>query len=272
MWAAYKKQDPPPHRVKPIPIRVLRRIALLAERSALQFDKSVSDMITIAFFFLLRPGEYTDTNSESTPFTLQDVQLFYGPHQRIDLRTATDAQLRNATYATLTFTTQKNGVRGEVIGLARSGDPLLCPVMALVRRILYLRRNGAPPNTPLSRLYRQPNVVLGGPKRVTPSHITTALRDATKSLGPSLGFLPSDVSARSLRAAGANALLLSNVDPNIIRLIGRWKSDEMLRYLHVQAAPLMEDYSRRMITGGDYSLLPNQMVPLLPAANLVPLR
>ena len=143
--------------------------------------------------------------------------------------------------------------------------------MALVRRVLYLRAHGAPPNTPLSRLYQQPNVVLGGPTRVTPTHITNELREATKSLGPSLGFLPSDVSARSLRAAGANALLLSNVDPNIIRLIGRWKSDEMLRYLHVQAAPLMEDYSRRMLVGGDYSLLPNQMVPLLPEANLVPL-
>ena len=113
--------------------------------------------------------------------------------------------------------------------------------------------------------------IADGPTRVTPSHITTALRETTKSLGPSLGFLPADVSARSLRAAGANPLLLSNVDPNIIRLIGRWKSDEMLRYLHVQAAPLMEDYSRRMITGGDYSLLPNQMVPLLPEAYLVPM-
>ena len=49
----------------------------------------------------------------------------------------------------------------------------------------------------------------------------------------------------------------------------------MLRYLTVQAGPLMEDYSRRMITGGEYNLLPNAMlVPqeLLPDHDLVPLR
>ena len=46
--------------------------------------------------------------------------------------------------------------------------------------------------------------------------------------------------------------------PQIIRLIGRWKSDEMLRYLHVQAAPLMADYAKRMLQGGHYTLLPTE--------------
>jgi hypothetical protein len=33
------------------------------------------------------------------------------------------------------------------------------------------------------------------------------------------------------------ALLNGGVDTDIIRLIGRWRSDKMLRYLHVQAEP-----------------------------------
>ena len=260
-WSAWKKIDPPPLRVKPIPIKVLRRVATLAKLSSLQFQKGVSDMITLAFFFLLRPGEYTDTNSESTPFTLGDVQLWIGPNHRLDLKTATAAELRTATFATLTFTTQKNGVRGEVIGLGLSGDPLLCPVGALVRRILYLRSHGATDKTPLSRLFKERKVALGGPTHIQPKHITKELREAVTSIGPRLGFVANDVSARSLRAAGANALLLADVDTNIIRIIGRWKSDEMLRYLTCQAAPLMEHYSRKMLAGGDYVLLPNKMVP-----------
>ena len=49
----------------------------------------------------------------------------------------------------------------------------------------------------------------------------------------------------------------------LFRLIGRWRSDEMLHYLHVQAAPLMvADYSRRMLESGQYTLIPNQMVPI----------
>jgi hypothetical protein len=108
-------------------------------------------------------------------------------------------------------------VRGEVIGHARSGDQFLCPVnvKAIVRRVIYLRSNNAPPNTPLSRVY---NTNL----RVTAKLITQTLRDSIDYLGATnIGFLTKEVSARSLRAAGAQALLLGKVDTNVIRLIGR---------------------------------------------------
>ncbi len=76
------------------------------------------------------------------------------------------------------------------------------------------------------------------PDKVTASYLTTCICDAVAVLGPDLGFLPSEVSAQCLQTAGATALLLAQVDPNVIRLIGRWRSDKMLRYLHVQAYPL----------------------------------
>ena len=41
--------------------------------------------------------------------------------------------LLTATFVSLEFSTQKNGVRGEVIGLGRSGDPNFCPVLAAAR-------------------------------------------------------------------------------------------------------------------------------------------
>jgi len=209
-------------------------------------------MIIIAFFFLLRPGEYTDAPSDTVPFTLGNVQLFIGP-RRLDLNTTPIAELSQARFASLTFGDQKNGVRGEVIGLARSGDPYVCPVLAIVRRVIHLRTHSAPLDTPLARVY-------GSSSRVTPAAITKSLRDAVTFLGPDLGFLASDVSARSLRAAGATALLVARVDTDIIRLLGRWRSDEMLRYLHLQAAPVMANYASRML-GADYSLIPNQLVP-----------
>ena len=255
MIAAWKKQDPPPHRVKPVPIQVIRRIAFLAQHSTHNSHllQATADMIIIAFFYLLRPGEYTDAPSETSPFRLTDVQLFIGS-TRLDLWAASAEQLRQARFASLTFTDQKNCVRNEVIGLARSGDSYLCPVKAIARRVLYLRAHNAPPNTPLARVFNSSS-------RVTSAQITTTIKQAVCDLGTDLGFLPSDVSARCLRAAGATALLLGKVDSDVIRLIGRWRSDEMLRYLHIQAAPLMSDYSRIMLHAGDYSLIPNQLVP-----------
>ena len=256
MWRCYSKADPPPDRVKPVPIQVLRHIMTIALAADNEEILAVADMITLAFFFLLRPGEYTDSPSDTKPFHLEDVQIFVGP-QRLNLLTASTAQLQAATFVSLTFTEQKNGVRGEVIGLGRSGNPNLCPVNALVRRVLHLRQHNAAMNTPLLRVF-----VNSRWKKITPAAITRALRDAVIFLSPaSLGFLPTDVSARCLRAAGANALLCANIDTDVIRLLGRWRSDEMLRYLHLQASPIMQNFSQAMLTGGQFTLIPNQLVP-----------
>jgi hypothetical protein len=57
------------------------------------------------------------------------------------------------------------------------------------------------------------------------------------------------------------ALLVSKVDTDLIRLLGRWRSNEMLRYLHLQAKPIMHRFARLMVTHGNYHLLPNSNVP-----------
>ena len=252
----YKKQDPPPDRVKPVPVTVIRHIAHAARSDPNPGNLAIAGMIALAFFFLLRPGEYTATISDTTPFQVGDVQLFVGLH-RLNLETASDAELLAATFGSLTFTTQKNGVRGEVIGLARSGNPDLCPVLTLARRIIHLRRYGALPQTPLSAYFNGTSW-----SRVTPQDITDALRMAVIALGPStLGFLPSDISARCLRASGAMALFCAGVDSDHLRLLGRWRSDEMFRYLTLQAEPVMRNYSSLMLQGGAFRLNPNNLVP-----------
>ena len=93
--------------------------------------------------------------------------------------------------------------------------------------------------------------------------ITAHLKALVKLLaGTHLWFTYKDVSARSLWAAGAMALLCSGVYNNIISLIGRCRSDEMLRYLHVQAEPIMRKFSKLMISHGNYNLLPHNEVPI----------
>ena len=255
--SAWKKSDATPKRVKPIPLQVIRRIASTSYPTfASPLCKAIADMIILAFFFLLRPGEYTDNDGDTDkhPFRIEDVQLFIGD-TRLNLLTDPESRLKQARFASLTFTSQKNGVRGEVIGLACSGDPVMCPVKSIVRRILYLRQHGAIPSTPLAHVYNST-------KLVTAAAITDCIRSAVSDLGPTLGFMPCDVSARCLRAAGATALLLAQVDTDIIRLIGRWRSDEMLRYLHVQAYPLMRNYAQQMLSAGTYTLIPNHLVPM----------
>ena len=256
----YQRVDPPPTRVKPNPFQIVDHANRVANLSNDPISLATADLATLGFFFLLRPGEHTHppANSTSQPFRLRDVAFGFGS-QSYPAATASPAHIRLATFATLTFTTQKNGVEGEIVGHARSGHSTTCPVAALIRRVLHLRAHNASPTTTLCTVYTSATRT----RPVTAAILTATLRSAAAAL-PDLGFKPTDISARALRAGGAMALLCAQVDSNIIQLVGRWRSDEMLRYLHLQAYPLMRHLAPSMVRGGQFRMLSHQTMP--PAA------
>ena len=114
-------------------------------------------------------------------------------------------------------------MRGEVAGNGTSGDSLMRPKIALVFRVLYLRKQGANPYKNLDTFKRGGRWV-----NITPKDIIIMLKDAVHFLAPSLGFTPKYVSAQYLCAAGAMEILCYGVDNKIIKLVGLWRSDEML--------------------------------------------
>jgi hypothetical protein len=245
---SYAKEDASPRRVKPIPLPILHQATAIATAANDPVSLALSDMMWIAFFFLLRPGEYTQPAEDSHPFRLADIRLWKNSIA-VDCFTGSANDLLNCTFVSLIFTTQKNGTRGEAIGHGATNNPLACPVRSVARCILYLRQFQAPPTTFLCAI---------GPsfQPLTSSGLTALLRQACFSLGNPSGFLPSDITAKSLHASGAMALLNGNVDHDVIQLIGRWKSDSSLRYLHVQAHNLMNGFADVMLQGGNYNLIP----------------
>ena len=64
------------------------------------------------------------------------------------------------------------------------------------------------------------------------------------------GLAPQEISARSLRAGGAMALLCGNVDFDLIKMLGRWHSDAMMRCLFVQAQPVMKKFAVAVFNNG----------------------
>ena len=124
-FRCYSQQDPPPSWVNPIPVQVLRKLACVAAASRDHELQAVANMIIVTFFFLLRPGEYTGTKSDSFPFRPANVTFSFG-HTVFNTSTATDNDLAATTFVMLTFSTQKNGVRGGKIGHGATGYPLLC--------------------------------------------------------------------------------------------------------------------------------------------------
>lgn len=252
----YARHDPPASRVKPIPFPILQHM----QTSALTtHDHAVADLAIVGFFFLLRPGEHvqSQSTSDTRPFTLRDVTFQLGT-TLLPAASTDPAVFALATFVTLRFTRQKNGTENEIIGHARSGHTTICPVLALIRRCTNLRLHQAPPTTPLSTVYTTPTHAI----TVNAATLTAHLRRSAAVLQPTTGFDPADVSSRALRAGGAMALLCAEVDSDTIQLLGRWKSNQMLRYLHVQAHTKVHTFSKRMVQNGDFRLLHNQSHPI----------
>jgi hypothetical protein len=222
LFAAYAKKDGPPVHVKPVPIQVIQHTLALATTSPSADNLAMANMILIAFFFLMQPGEQTVTK-DNTPFKLHNIQLHVGAH-RYNATTIPLHLLPSASFVTYTYDTQKNQLHNKATGLGHSSIGGCCPLAATAQQVQYLREHNAPPDTPLGTYF----LLNGSSNTVTSNHITKTLRFSLHFFSTTLGITSQDISAHSLRAAGAMALLCANVDHDTICLIGRWRSDKML--------------------------------------------
>ena len=256
-------EDDPTSRTYPVNTTIIRELPAVLDTGHDKFGSTnihVIDLIIVAFFWLLRPAEYLESTTEegrSQAFRFCDIQLtidgtiYSAPSAPLnDLNS-----INRVTHAHLTFTDQKNAVRGELIGHSTTNDPFFCPVKALARIARHLRINHAPHDTPIHRHYNS-NPLHRGWYNTKSTFVTNALRHAADSLQTTTGIEPHLLSARSLRPGGATALLCADIDSDHIKLLGRWKSDAMLRYLRIQAATQRGNYAQRMLDHGDYTFAP----------------
>ena len=85
LYKAYENADPAPQRVKPIPFQVLHHAHQQLNPLSNDFDHAIIDLVWIAVFFLLRPGEYAKSR-ENTPLSLANIALLIG-HRQLNLYT-----------------------------------------------------------------------------------------------------------------------------------------------------------------------------------------
>ena len=123
-------------------------------------------------------------------------------------------------------------------------DSHLCPCKSLVYLARHLRSHNVPEKTPICTYFDNARKR----QEVLATHVTNALRWAAKHIEHKTGIpFHLVISARSLRPGGATALLWANVDKTLIQLIGCWKSNAMLHYLHVFAMNASQRLSSDMV-------------------------
>ena len=135
--SALADQDSPATRAYPANLTILRAAAqILDTRHTVDgpANTHVLDLMVVGFFGLLRPAEYLygSGKTRSQAFCLCDIHLTVdGAVLPVSSPLLNDETLLRISHATLTFSDQTAGVRGEAITHRSNSDPFLCPSKAL---------------------------------------------------------------------------------------------------------------------------------------------
>ena len=252
MLDGYAKDDPPTRKMLPLETDVPELLVEMGYSSAgTAQTQAVGDLTLIAFYYLLRIGEYTvkskrNNTKQTVQFKLEDV-TFYKKTKWGQLRclpkNAPYQLVLSADSATLKLDNQKNGWKGVCVHQETNGEALYCPIRALGRRVVHLRQHGAAKNSFLSTFYHE-----GKKYDVIGEDVSKALKMAATLLDyPEARGIPIDlIDTHSLRCGGANALALSGYSDTQIQKMGRWRGATFKEYIREQLACYSEGMTTKM--------------------------
>lgn len=241
----YRRADPPSQPKLAVPLVVPRHLVLKGSIGT-EKQKAVGDLALIAFYYLLRVGEYTyhkkSEKRRTKQFRVSDVALWAG-NTRLNPALPLQYLYTHCTAATLSISNQKNGKRSQVIHQEATCDKD-CPIKAVIRRIKHIYAHTADQNTMLGTYFAAPHP-LG--RALTAADINTAVKSSVSELGLERnGLHRNHVGSHSLRAGGAMAMHLHGIPHNTIKKMGRWSSDTFLMYIHEQISAFSENVSKLM--------------------------
>ena len=276
MLAGWKKLDPPTVKKLPVAIDIPELLVKFGHAShSNELDRAIGDLVIVAFYYLLRVGEYTikgnrNNSKQTVQFRLQDVTFFKRDHAgrlRQLSRFASDEDILTADGATLKLDNQKNGWKGVCVHQEHNGERLGCPVRALGRRYVHIRPNTSDSSTFLSAFF-----VRTARFDVTDGDIRRSLKQAAIALQyPEFKGIPIQrIDTHSLRSGGANALSLAGYSDREIQKMGRWRSATFKEYVREELACFSAGMSTSMkrhfhfvnIAGGVYTDVTDQVIPL----------
>ena len=228
-------------------------------------EKAVGDWSLIAYYYLLRIGEYTVKKSrnyskQTRQFKMEDVTFFNkdkGGRVRKLAWDAPDDEIMGACSATLKLDNQKNGYKNVCVHHHDNGEVVNSPSKALGRRYCHIRAHTKDMSTWLSAYW-----VDGVRGDINNEDISSALKWAATRLDypGSRGVPISRIDTHSLRIGGACALALAGYSDTQIQKMGRWRSATFKEYVREELHCYAEGMSASMkklfgfvnIAGGDF--------------------
>jgi hypothetical protein len=254
MLDGFIRDDPPTMKKLPVEVDVPEWLMERGQKpEATALEAAVGCLTIMAFYYLLRVGEYTKKSSRNNTkltvqFKMKDV-VFFKRNKLGQLRqlgkNAPDSEILTADSTTLKLDDQKNGHKGVCINHEANGDPIFCPNRAVAMRYVYIRaRMKGDWKTNLSAYWDE-----NGTRRdVTDKDISEGLKMAATTLEyPETRGIPIErVDTHSLRGGGANALSLNGYSDTQIQKLGRWRGETFKEYIREELATFAEGMSKAM--------------------------
>jgi hypothetical protein len=162
MLDGFRKEYPPTTKQLPVKADVSEFLVKLGqEPKARELDRAIGDLTTIAFYYLLRIGEYTtkgtrNSSKQTEEFKLGDITFFQTDAQgnlRCLPRDAHADLIESADGAAMKLDNQKNGWKGVCVYQQANGDRVNFPVRALGQQYVHLRLHGATNRIIISAYY-----------------------------------------------------------------------------------------------------------------------
>jgi len=231
----YKREDPATEKQLAVPVDVPNHVFLATRTGRNSKEKAIGELTLIAFYFLLRVGEYTyhGTGKRRTQqFRLGDIK-FFTANTMVPLEQLKQ-HAQGITLVSMTIDNQKNGQRGQTLSHhAVNTDTACCPVQALVSRTIDMLAMGATADTLICAFK---NVKSMAWQFVRSTDIVKAVQNSVYALGLTEkgGYTLKQVGSHSLRAGGVMALYLTKHSPMEIQRAGRWTSNTFMEYIHSQ--------------------------------------
>ena len=232
---------------------VLRK---MMELSISDFQKFQTWLLIGAIFFAMRSCEYVRTSYKEENKRTRTIRLrniIFKKKGRVVKHDSDD--LLNSEMVMITFEFQKNNVRNKSVHMFRTGDALLCPVVAwatIIRKILM--------TVPLASGHTKVCEYMdnGTVREITSAMLRTRLRNIVDVIGHKvLGFTKDEVGLHSIRSGGAMAMFLSGVPEIVIQRIGRWESTAFMEYIREQVETFTYGVSKSMLNHESFFHLNN---------------
>lgn len=242
MYKHFGREDPAPKSQHALPNTTVEWVAANMWTGRPR-DRVTSYLVVLAYFYLLRVGEYTPEDNrtrdkQTIPLRKCDVQILRNGRP-LD-RNAPLETLLSGDGVTICLENQKNGIKDQSLFHDASGRARMCPKDAMAYLLNEVR--GLPDDTPLGSFISGGKVM-----RVRSADVRGMVRLAAVEDGlDKRGYDLQRIGSHSLRSGGAVRLKIAGADDALIMKLGRWSSKTWMKYIQPHISAVTRGLAARM--------------------------